>query len=161
MREGDEWKTVFQTRYGLYEFQLMPFGLTNAPSTFQDMMNHVFSDMLDLEVLAYMDDILIYTQNKSEHDRIVRKVLERLRANGLAISPEKYIWKATEVEFLGYVIGRAGISMASDKVDVVLSWERPTLLTQVQSFLGFANFYRRFTKDYSRVAQPLTELTQK
>jgi len=87
MREGDEWKTVFQTHYGLYEFQLMPFGLTNAPSTFHDMMNHVFSDMLDLEVLAYMDDILIYTQNKSEHDRIVRKVQECLRANGLAISP--------------------------------------------------------------------------
>jgi len=87
MREGDEWKTVFQICYGLYEFQLMLFGLTNAPSTFQDMMNHMFSDMLDLEVLVYMDDILIYTQNKSEHDRIVRKVLECLWANRLAISP--------------------------------------------------------------------------
>jgi len=83
IREGDEWKTAFQIRYGLFEFQVMPFGLTNAPSTFQDMMNHIFSDILDLGVIAYMDDILIYAQKEEEHDRLVENVLQRLTNNGL------------------------------------------------------------------------------
>jgi len=161
IREGDEWKTAFRTRYGLYEFQVMPFGLTNAPSTFQDMMNHVLSDVLDVGVLAYMDDILIYAKNKEEHDRLVKEVLRKLQQNRLAVSPEKCVWRAKEVEFLGYIIGRYGIKMSTGKVEAVLSWKTPNSLTEVQSFLGFANFYRRFIKDYSRVARPLTELTKK
>jgi len=161
MKEGDEWKTAFRTHYGLYEFQVMPFGLTNAPSTFQDMMNHVFSNMLDLGLIAYMDDILIYAKTKEEHDKLVKEVLQRLWNNRLAVSPEKCIWKTQEVEFLGYVIGREGIRMAKDKVEVVLSWKAPASLTEVQSFLRFANFYRRFIKDYSKIARPVTELTKK
>jgi len=161
IREGDEWKTAFRTRYGLYEFQVMPFGLTNAPSTFQDMMNHILSDVLDVGVLAYMDDILIYAKMEEEHDRLVKKVLGRLQRNGLAVSPEKCVWKAEEVEFLGYVIGRRGIRMSKDKAEVVRSWWQPTSLTETQSFLGFANFYRRFIKDYSRITKLLTELTKK
>jgi len=161
IREGDEWKTAFRTRYGLYEFQVMPFGLTNAPSTFQDMMNHVLSDLLDIGVLAYMDDILVYAGTKSEHDRLVKEVLRRLQDKGLAVSPEKCVWRAQEVEFLGYVIGREGIKMSNDKVQTVLDWKVPKSLTEVQSFLGFANFYRRFIQDYSKVARPLTELTKK
>ena len=160
MREGDEWKTAFRTRYGLYEFQVMPFGLTNAPSTFQDMMNHVFSDMIDLGLLVYMDDFLIYAKTEEEHDQRVKEVLRRLRENRLAVSPDKCVWKTQEVEFLGYVIGRDGIKMAKGKVEAVLDWKTPASLTEVQSFLGFANFYRRFIKDYSRVARPLTELTK-
>jgi len=81
IREGDEWKTAFRTRYGLYEFQVMPFGLTNAPSTFQDMMNHVFSDMIDLGLLVYMDDFLIYAKTEEEHDQRVKEVLRRLQEN--------------------------------------------------------------------------------
>jgi len=161
MKEGDEWKSAFRTRYGLYEFQVMPFGLTNALSTFQDMMNHIFSDLLDLGVLAYMDDILIYAETQEKHDHIVSEVLQRLQNNGLAVSPEKCVWRAQEVEFLGYVIGRSGIKMSNEKVDTVLNWKMPKSLTEVQSFLGFANFYRRFIQDYSRVARPLTELTKK
>jgi len=161
VKEGDEWKTAFRTRYGLFEFQVMPFGLTNTPSTFQDMMNHVVSDMLDVVVLAYMDDILVYADTEEGHDRTVKEVLKRLQNNGLAVAPEKCVWKATEVEFLGYIIGRNGIRMAEDKVQAVLDWKTPELLTEVQSFLGFANFYRRFIRNYSRVARPLTELTKK
>ena len=161
IREGDEWKTAFRTRYGLYEFQVMPFGLMNAPSSFQDMMNHVLSDVLDVGVLAYMDDILVYAKTEEEHDRLVKKVLERLQHNGLAISPEKCIWKAEEVEFLGYVIGRNGFRVSQDKVEAILSWQQPTSLTETQSFLGFANFYRRFIQDYSKVEHPLTELTKR
>jgi len=161
IREGDEWKTAFRSRYGLYEFQVMPFGLANAPSTFQDMMNHILSDLLDVGVLAYMDDMLIYGRTLEEHDRLVTEVLGRLQANGLAVSPEKCVWRTQEVEFLGYVIGRGGIKMSEDNVTAVLEWETPKTLKEVQSFLGFANFYRRFIRDYSRVAQPLTELTKK
>jgi len=152
IREGDEWKTAFRTRYGLYEFQVMPFGLTNAPSTFQDMINHVLSDLLDVGVLAYMDDILIYAKTREEHDRLVKDVLQRLQDNGLAVAVEKCVWRAQEVEFLGYVIGRNGIEMARNKVEAVLNWKTPRSLTETQSFLGFANFYRRFIQDYSRVA---------
>jgi len=161
VKEGDEWKTAFRTRYGLFEFQVMPFGLTNAPSTFQDMMNHVFSDMLDVGVIAYMDDILVYADTEEGHDRTVKQVLKRLQTNSLAISPEKCVWKVKEVEFLGYIIGRDGIKMSGEKVEAVLGWKSPNSITEVQSFLGFADFYRRFIKDYSRVAKPLTELTKK
>jgi len=139
----------------------MPFGLTNAPSTFQDMMNQVLSDLLDVGVLAYMDDILVYTNTREEHDHIIKEVLQRLQENGLAVSPEKYVWRAQEVEFLGYVIGRNGITMAKRKVEAVLDWKTPESLMEVQSFLGFANFYRRFIRNYSRVARPLTERTKK
>jgi len=159
--KGEEWKTAFRTSYGLFEFQVMPFGLTNAPSTFQDMMNRIFSDMLDVGVLAYIDDILVYTNTEKQHNDTAKEVLKRLQTNCLTISLEKYIWKAWEVEFLGYIIGQEGIKMSTEKVEVVLGWKTPQNLTEVQSFLGFANFYRRFIKDYSRVARPLTELTIK
>jgi len=139
----------------------MPFGLTNALSIFQDMMNHILSDLLDIRVLAYMDDILIYAKTEEEHDRLVKEVLGRLQAHGLAVSPEKCVWKTQEVDFLGYVIGRNGIAMSQDKVEAVLSWEEPKSRSETQLFLGFADFYRRFLKDYSRVARPLTELTKK
>jgi hypothetical protein len=160
IREGDEWKTAFRTRYGLYEFNVMPFGLTNTPVTFQDMMNHVFSDMIDLGLVIYMDDILVYAKTLEEHDNLVRRVLQRLTENKLAVEPAKCVWRCTEVEFLGYIISRDGIKMSQEKVEAVLNWKYPTSLNEVQSFLGFANFYRRFIRDYSRVARPLTELTK-
>jgi len=125
------------------------------------MMNHVLSDVLDVGVLAYMDDIVIYAKKEEEHDRLVKEVLKRLQENGLAVSPEKCVWKEQEVEFLGYVIGRNGVRMSKGKVKAVLDWGTPRSLTEVQSFLGFANFYRRFIQDYSRIARPLTELTKK
>jgi len=160
IKEGDECKTAFRTRYGLYEFLIMPFSLSNAPATFQDMMNHIFWDMLDLGLLAYMDDLLIYAKTAEEHDKIVQEVHRRLRENKLAVSPDKCVWRQTEVEFLGYLIGREGIKMSQEKVETVQEWKSPSSQTEVQSFLGFANFYRRFIQDYSGVARPLTELTK-
>jgi len=105
------------------------------------MMNHVLLDLLDVGVLAYMDDILVYAKTEKEHDRLVKEVLERLQENRLAVSPEKCVWKAQEVEFLGYVIGRDGIRMAKEKVQAVLECKTLESLMEVQSFLGFANFY--------------------
>ena len=120
MKAGDEWKTAFRTCYGLYEFKLMPFRLTNAPSIFQDMLNHIFTDMLDLRLIVYRDDILIYAKTQAEHDGIVRKTLKRLQDNGLAVAADKCVWRAKEVEFLGYVLSRDGVKMAQDKVEAVL-----------------------------------------
>jgi len=161
MREGDEWKTAFRTRYGLYEFLVMPFGLTNAPATFQDMIHHIFRDMIDLGLVTYIDDLLIYARTIEEHNKIVCEVLKRLQVNKLAVSPEKCEWRKEEVEFLGYLIGREGIKMSQEKVQAVLDWKSPASLVEVQQFLGFANFYRRFIENYSKVARPLTELTKK
>jgi len=135
IREGNEWKTAFRTRYGLYEFKVIPFGLTNALSTFHDMINHVFSDMIDLGLLVYRDDFLIYAKTEKEYDQRVKEVLRRLQDNRLAVSPGKCVWKTQEVEFLGYVIGQDGIKMAKGKVEAVLDWKTPASLTEVQSFL--------------------------
>jgi len=132
---------VFQTPYGLYEFQVMPFGLTNAPSMFQDMMNHIFSDMLDLGEIGYMEDILIYTKPQAENDNIVRETLKRLQRNCLVVAADKCVWRTTEAEILGYILSRDGVKMAQNKVEAVLSWKTPGSLTEVQAFLGFANFY--------------------
>jgi len=129
MREGDKWKTAFRTHYGLFKFQVMPFGLTNAPSIFQDMMNHILSDLLDAGVIAYMDDILVYGKTEEEHDGQVEEVLKRLQKNQLAVSPEKGAWKTQDVEFLGYVIGKDGIKMSNEKVEAVLGWIIPSSLT--------------------------------
>jgi hypothetical protein len=138
----------------------MPFGLTNAPATFQDMMNHIFRDMLDQGVIVYIDNILIYTEIEEEHDELVKEVLKRLEENGLVISPEKCVWVRNRVEFLGYIISEEGIEMAKDKVETILVWEPPKSLKEIQAFLGFANFYRQFIKDFSKICRPLTESTK-
>ena len=151
MKAGDEWKMGVRTRYGLYEFKVILFGLSNTPSTFQDMMNHIFSDMLDLGLMIYMDDILMYGKTQAEHDEIVRNTLKRLQDNSLAVAADKCVWRTREVEFLGYVLSQDRVKMAQDKGEAVLEWETPRLLTEVQSFLGFANFYRQFIQDYSQV----------
>ena len=161
IKEGDEWKTAFRTRYGLYEYLVMPFGLANAPATFQNMINEVLRDLIDHGVVAYMDDILIYSAEEEEHVRIVTGVLQLLQSNGLAVAPEKCEWHASKVEFLGYIISAEGVSMAEDKVQTLLEWAPPTNVTAVQSFLGFANFYRRFIEGFSKVCKPLTDLTKK
>jgi hypothetical protein len=116
IKEGDEWKIAFRCQYGLYTFLVMPFGLMNAAATFQDMINHIFRDMLDQGVIAYIDNGLIYAETEEEHDKLVKEVLKRLEENGLVISPEKCVWASNKVEFLGYIISEDGIEMAKDKV---------------------------------------------
>jgi hypothetical protein len=160
IKEGDEWKTAFRCRYGLYEFLVMPFGLTNAPASFQDMMNHILKDLLDKGVVVYIDDILIYAKNTEQHDKLVEEVLERLAKNDLVISPEKCVWAEKEVEFLGYIITPDGMRMAKDKTEAIHDWQTPQSLRDVQSFLGFANFYRRFIFGFSKICRPLTESTK-
>jgi len=159
--EGDEWKTTFHTCYGSYEWLVMPFGLSNAPSAFQHFMNELFSDLLDVCVVIYLDNILIYLDNILEHKKHVKEVLRRLRANDLYASSSKCVFYCQQVEFLGYILGPQGVQIDKSKVQVIQDWPTPCYLRDVQAFLGFANFYRHFIHNYSKITVPLTCLTCK
>ena len=161
IKKGDEWKTAFRTRRGLFEYTTMPFGLTNTPATFQHLVNHIFRDMLDIFVVVYLDDILIFSKNEDEHREHVRRVLQRLRENDLFAKPEKCEFHVDTVEYLGFIVSPTGISMDSVKVQAISEWEPPKSVHDLQVFLGFANYYRRFIRDYSKIAQPLTSLLKK
>ena len=158
MREGDEWKTTFLTRYGAYESLVMPFGLKTAPSTFAWFMQSIFHDMIDRFVIIYLDDLLIYSLDQSTHDSHVAAVLQRLRENQLYAKLEKCAFDLTSLNFLGYQISSAGITMDPTKVQAVLDWEAPSTRKGLQRFLGFANFYRKFLPNFSHFTAPLTDL---
>jgi hypothetical protein len=134
----------------------MPFGLTNAPATFQRFMNDIFSDMVDVYVVIYLDDILIYSNNIDEHHIHVREVLHCLRKHRLYAGVPKCIFHADTVEYLGYILSPTGLTMDSAKVQVIQDWPEPRKVKDIQSILGFANFYRRFIHDYSDIVIPLT-----
>ena len=159
--EGDEWKTAFRTRYGSFEWMVMPFGLTNAPAAFQRFMNDIFSDMLDVHVIIYLDDILVYSDDPKEHKKHVREVLRRLRLNGLYCKPEKCHFDKDTVNYLGFILSKDGLKMDPSKVQIIQDWPEPRKVKDIQSFLGFANFYRRFISNYSDIVVPLTRLTRK
>ena len=161
MREGDEWKTAFRTRYGLYEYLVMPFGLTNAPATFQAFMNDIFRDILDVSVIVFLDDIMIFSENPEDHVAHVREVLRRLKEHKLYSKLSKCEFHRSTVEFLGFIITPEGVKMDESKVKSILEWERPTSVKDIQSFLGFANFYRRFIPNFSAVVSPITKLLRK
>ena len=158
IREGDEWKTAFRTRYGHFEYLVMPFGLANAPATFQGYINHILRDYLDVFCIAYLDDILIYSNSKEEHTLHVRKVLGRLLKNGLYVKLEKCSFYVVQVGFVGFVVTPQGTRMEEERVAAVKDWPEPTTHREVQVFLGFANFYRRFIHRFSHHAQALTDL---
>jgi hypothetical protein len=159
--EGDEWKTAFRTRYGSFEWCVMPFGLSNAPAAFQRFMNDVFADLLDVCVVVYLDDILIYSDSTELHRQHVLEVLTRLRKFGLYARADKCEFDRHSVEYLGYILSPDGLTMSSDKVKAIQEWPEPRKVKDIQSFLGFANFYRRFIHNYSDIVIPLTRLTRK
>ena len=159
--EGDEWKTAFRTRYGSFEWLVMPFGLTNAPAAFQRFMNDIFSDLLDVHVIIYLDDILIYSDDPAQHTEHVCEVLRRLRKHGLYARPDKCRFSSDTVEYLGFILTKEGLKMDPSKVQTIQDWPEPRKVKDIQSFLGFANFYRRFISDYSDIVVPLTRLTRK
>ena len=162
IKEGDEWKAAFRTNRGLFEPLVMYFGLTNSPATFQTMMNAIFQDLITEGVVCvYLDDILIFTKTLEEQHRVTRMVLQRLREHRLFLRHDKCEFDKTQVEYLGMVISPDKVEMDPIKVDGVRKWPAPTNKKQVQSFLGFVNFYRRFIKDFSSHAKPLFELTRK
>ena len=153
--------TTFRTRYGSYKCKVLPFGLTNGPATFQHYMNETLMEYLDDFCTAYLDDILIYSDNPLEHEEHVRKVLLRLRKAGLQADIKKCEFNVTHTKYLGFVISTDGIEVDPEKVEVIRNWKHPTTVKGVQSFLGFCNFYRRFIRNYGKIAAPLTQLTRK
>ena len=161
IKEGDEYKTAFRTRYGHFEYLVMPFGLKNAPATFQHFINDVLSDYLDDFVISYIDDILIYSNSLEEHHDHVEKVLRKLLENGLFVKLEKCEFDVTETAFLGYVISKDGLKMDNEKINAILSWPVPTNVKEIQSFIGLCNYYLIFIKDFAKIAHPIHKLTRK
>lgn len=161
IREGDEWKTAFKTKYGLYEWLVMPFGLTNAPSTFMRLMNHVLREFLGKFVVVYFDDILIYSKSYDDHLLHLRSVLEALRREKLYANMEKCVLYTNHVVFLGFVISSQGVQVDQEKVKAIQEWPTPKNVNEVRSFHGLASFYRRFVKDFSTLAAPLNEVIKK
>ncbi len=163
IKEGDEWKGAFKTNLGLFEPCIMFFGLTNSPSTFQTMMDTIFRDLVSTgEVIIYMDNILIATPNNlTHHQQMTHQVLTRLEEHDLYLKPKKCTFKAPEVEYLGLIIGYRKIQMDLVKVAGVDGWKPPKNLTELRGFTGFINFYRRFTKGFSKIAKLLNKLTKK
>ncbi|CAJ0961395.1 unnamed protein product [Ranitomeya imitator] len=161
MKEGDEWKTAFNTPEGHYENLVMPFGLSNAPAVFQHFVNDIFSHLIGRFVVVYLDDILIYSPDLESHQDHVRQVLQVLRDNKLFVKLEKCMFVVKEIPFLGYFLSSTGFHMDPSKVRADLEWDRPEDLKALQRFLGFANFYRKFIKDFSVVAKPLTDMTKR
>jgi len=143
MKAGEEWKRAFRTPYGLYEYMVMPFGLTNAPATCQEMINDALRQHLDRFVIAYLDDILVYSNTLKE------QVLECLSKRNLRLKPEKCEFHREEVDFLGFVVGRRGIRMDPENLRAVREWKPPTNVKEVQAFLGLINYNRKFIKGYS------------
>ena len=140
--QGEEWKTAFRTKMGLYEYLVMPMGLTNAPASFQALMNHVLQNHIDKICAVYLDDILVYSKDPKEHDHHVKLVLQKLEEYFLKVDLDKSEFDQEEVEFLGHIIGKNGIRMDPRKVQSVLEWPTPENLKDLQAFLGLANYYR-------------------
>ncbi|CAI5472253.1 unnamed protein product [Closterium sp. Yama58-4] len=151
-------KTAFRTRYSSYEFTVMPFGLTNAPSTFQLTMNLIFRDMLDKKVIVYLDDILVYSATKEDHLRDLEEVFRRLQGHRLITKGSKCEFLKPELEFLGHVVSGDGIKIDPRKMDAIAQWKPPTNIPELQSFLGFVNYVRRFVPNMAGITKPLTDL---
>jgi len=159
--EGDKWKTAFWTHYGAFEWLVMLFKLTNAPAAFQHFMNDVFSDLLDVCIVVYLDDILIYSDDITQHWSHVKEVLKRLQKAGLYAKAEKYKFYLDSMEYLGYVLSPSALTISDTKVKTIQEWPEPKKIKNIQSFLRFANFYKHFIFNYSDIVIPLTHLTRK
>src|SRR5437773_2823677 len=159
--EGHEWLTAFITRFGLFEMLVTPFGLCNAPATFQNYINHVLHDALDDYCIAYLDDVLVFSRTREEHAKYVREIITRLGNAGLQIDINKSEFYTKKTKYLGLIISTDGMSMDPENVQVIQAWKDPTSVKELQQFLGFANFYRRFIQGYSAVVSPMTQLLRK
>ena len=140
----------------------MFFGLCNSPAMFQTMMNMIFHDLIIAQVVTmYMDDILVFTKTMEEHRQVTTRVMQILLDNDLFLKSTKCYFEVDTVEYLGFIISADRISMDPVKIDGISAWPTPKNLKEVQSFLGFGNFYRRFIQDFATLAQPLNDLTKK
>jgi transposase InsO family protein len=162
IKEGDEWKAAFKCSLGLFEPLVMTFGLCNAPATFQSFMNDIFSDLIDQNhLVVYLDDILLFHDNLTDLHTLTHDVLSRLAKNDLYLKPEKCSFDQTSIDYLGVIISHGEVRMDPAKISGITKWPQPRKLKELQSFLGFCNFYRRFIQNYSHIARPLFALSKK
>jgi hypothetical protein len=161
IQPSDILEIAFITKYGLYEFMVMSFWLTNALAYFMYLMNSVFMDYLDKFVVVFIDDILIYSQNEQEHEEHLRKVLQRLRDCQLYAKLSKCEFWTSDVLFLGHIINRDGLDVDPKKVAMILDWKAPKDVRGINSFIGMADYYRRFMEGFSKIARPMTALLAK
>ena len=162
IKEGDEWKAVFITPKGLFEPTVMFFRLSNSLTTFQRFMNDLFKDMITKGwLIVYMDNMLITSRNKEEDVERTRRVLQRMKELDLHLKLKKCHFGVEEVDFLGLILRPGEIAMDPTKLTGITEWLTPTKVKDIHSFLGFANYYRRFIGDYSNIARPLIDLTKK
>ena len=161
IKKGDEWKTAFRTRYGHFEYLVMPFGLANAPATFQHYIHKAMGELLDRTCVVYLDDIMIYSTTLAEHQEHVKQVLRKLEKWGLYAKLSKCQFHVDRVSFLGFIVTPTGVEMDPERVESIADWPEPRSVKDVQVFLGLANFYRRFIRNFAAVAKPLNDLTKK
>ena len=162
VKEGDEWKAAFTTHVGSFKPVVMFFRMTNSPAIFQAMMNEILRDMINEGKMAvFVDDVLVGTEAEEGHDEVVEEVLRQLEENDLYVKPEKCMWKVRKVPFLGVVMGEEKVEMEEDKVERVLKWPMPQCVRDIRKFLGLANYYRCFVKNFAKVALPMNRLTRK
>ena len=161
VEELDRPKTAFVTHKGLYQFNVLPFGLTNAPATFERLMERIMNGLQWDRCLIYLDDIIVYGKTFDEASDNLQCVLTRIQEAGLTLKPKKCDFFKEQVSFLGHLVSSEGVKCEPDKINAVKNWPTPKTVTDVRSFLGFTNYYRRFIESYSHTASPLTALTEK
>ena len=157
----DRAKTVFSSTRGHFEYLRMPMGIKNAPATFQRLMDTVLKGMHGTEVFVYLDDIVVYAESLDEHDKKARRLFDRLRDANLKLQPDKCDFLRTEVAYLGHIIGRDGVKPNPAKINAIRKFPRPTTVRAIRQFLGLSGYYRRFIKDYAKIAKPLSDLLKK
>lgn len=160
MSEEHKEKTAFLCPLGFFQFERMPQGITGAPATFQRLMEKAVGDMNLLQVLVYLDDLIVFGKTLEEHEQRLLKVLDRLEEFGLKLSIDKCLLCQPQVKFLGHIVSASGVATDSEKVSAVTHWKKSADLKSLQSFLGFCGYYRRFIQNYSAIVRPLTELTK-
>ena len=160
IKEGQKWLAAFNTRYGQFEYFVMPFRLCNMSSIFQSYINNTLHEYLDVFCNAYLDKVLVYSTKKEEHTEHILDMLKRLWDRRLQIDVDKCEFSVTQVKYLGLIISTNRISMDLEKVQTILDWETSILVKDVQTFLGFSDFYQQFVKRFSQHTRLLTELTK-
>ena len=158
MAEEDKHKTAFTSPFGTFAFEVMPLGLKNASKTFQRMVEYVLREQIGVSVIVFIDDILVFSDTLEEHEKHIRMVLERLKEEKLYLKPKKCEFFRKSVSFLGHVVAFNEVKMDPKKVEVVRNWGELETKKDVQRFLGFANFYRRFIENFAKIVEPLNEM---